>query len=241
MANCDPPLDSVSKVKKSLSAKRSCTAWPVSAITKNLAGKELVDVDSIKGFVVGFSDDGKYLDDLNVLAEILKKKVLVMAHCTPDYIVGVKYPDLETKYIDRYLLILKKVGGRLHIQHVSKKKSVELIRKAKKSGLKFTCETAPHYFAYTLSDLLVKVNPPLGDHEDIIAIKKGLADGTIDVIASDYAPKPRKTGIAGFSSLIPLSYGLVLFGVLTGKQLKEKLYINPLRIIGKEKYEPDLK
>jgi len=241
MANTDPPLDNISRIKKSLLAKRNCLALPVSAITKDLVGKQLVDVEAIKDYVVGFSDDGKYLSDLKLLAEILSKKVLVLVHCSPRYEIGVKNPELETKYIEKYLQILKKVGGRLHIQHVSKKGSVEAVRKAKKTGLKFSCETAPHYFTYTVGDLSAKINPPLGNYQDVIAIKRGLANGTIDVIASDYAPEPRVTGIAGFASFIPLSYGLVLSRVLSEKQLKEKLYYNPLRIIDKEKYEFNIK
>ncbi|MCX6810680.1 MAG: amidohydrolase family protein [Candidatus Berkelbacteria bacterium] len=232
MANSEPPLDNISAIKKSLAAKRNCTALPVSAITKNLEGKELVDVDAIKDFVIGFSDDGKYLSDLKLLAEILAKNVLVMAHCSPDYETSIKHPELETQYVNNYLKVLKKVGGRLHIQHVNKKSSVDLIRRAKKSGLKFSCETCPHYFTYTAADLSTKTNPPLGNRDDIIAIKKGLADGTIDVIASDHEPEPRVSGIAGFSSFIPLSYGLILSKVLSEKQLKEKLYLNPMRIIG---------
>lgn len=232
MANSDPPLDNIKTIKKSLTAKRHCTALPVSAMTKDLAGKEIVDVDAIKNLAVGFSDDGNYLSNLKILAKILAKDVLVMAHCCPSYQISKKNPRLETKYIENYLKVLKKVGGRLHIQHVSQASSVKLIRKARASGLSFTCETVPHYFTYTKSDLDVKVNPPLGETADIAEIKKGLADGTIDVIASDYAPLPRITGIAGFSSLIPLSYGLVLSKVLTEEQLKEKLSINPLKILG---------
>ncbi len=234
MANSKPPLDNIVAIKKTLAVKRNCLAFPVCAITKNLAGKKLVDVVSIKDYVVGFSDDGKYLSNLEILVEILSKNVLVLAHCSPPYGIGIKHPEMEAKYIDRYLKVLKKVGGRLHIQHISKKGSIELIRKAKRSGLKFTCETCPHYFSFSASELAVKVNPPLGNRQDVSAVRKGLADGTIDVIASDYAPEPRKTGIAGFSSLVPLSYGLVISKVLSEKQLKEKLFINPLKIIGRE-------
>ncbi|MDD5626412.1 MAG: hypothetical protein PHW01_00130 [Patescibacteria group bacterium] len=231
MANTDPPLDNLAAIKRSLKKKRYCEALPVSAITKNLSGKRLVAVDKIKSSVVGFSDDGNYLANLNLLTVILRKGVLVMAHCSPSYKVGLKRPYLETEFIKKYLMVLKKVGGRLHIQHVSKKGSVILIRRAKKQGLKITCETCPHYFTYTKDDLDVKVNPPLGLKEDIEAVKKGLADGTIDVIASDYAPLPRKTGIANFSSFLPLSYGLVLEGALSEAQLKEKLFLNPKKII----------
>lgn len=231
MANSEPPLDNISRIKKSSRVKRSIPALPISAITKNLEGKKLVDIDLIKDYVVGFSDDGKYLADLNLLAEILKKGVLVLAHCCPDYQSAVKNPHLETIYIEKYLKVLEKVDGKLHFQHVSKKASVEVIRRAKKRGLKFTCETCPHYFTFTADELEVKVNPPLGEKDDVLAVRRGLADGTIDVIASDFAPKPRITGIAGFRSFIPLSYGLVLSKVLSEKQFKEKLYINPLKII----------
>ncbi|MBU2539760.1 amidohydrolase family protein [Patescibacteria group bacterium] len=231
MANCEPPLDNVDRIKQSLREKRYCQAIPVSAITKDLAGKELVDVAGIKPYVVGFSDDGKYLKDLGLLKEILAMEVLVLAHCSSTYEKGLVGSMLETKFIERYLPILEKTKGKLHIQHISKKESVELIRNAKRSGLNLTCETCPHYFIYTEDDLAVKVNPPLATKQDIIAIKKGLADGTIDVIASDYAPPPRKTGIAGFRSFIPLAYSMVLEGTLSIKQLKEKLFINPKKII----------
>jgi dihydroorotase len=226
MANCNPPLDNLERVKKSLKEKRYCKAIPVGAITKNLEGKELVDVDKIKPYVVGFSDDGRCVSNLKLISEILKKGVLVLVHCEP-----------EVKMIDNYLNLLDKIGGKLHIQHLSKKKSVELIREAKKSGVKVTCETCPHYFTFTKNDLNIKVNPPLREKEDILAIKEGLSDGTIDVIASDYAPLPRKTGIAGFRSFLPLSYGLVLEGVLSEKQLKEKIYLNPKKIIENSGYK----
>lgn len=231
MANCNPPLDRLERIKKSLRKKRYCQAIPVAAITKGLKGKELIDTDKIKPYVVGFSDDGKYLENLNLLKEILKKNVLVLAHCSPSYRIGIRKPYLETKFVERYLNVLAKTGGKLHIQHVSKKETVELIRKAKRQGINITCETCPHYFTYTKDDLDTKVNPPLGSKEDILGIKGGLSDGTIDVIASDYAPLPRKTGIAGFKSFVPLSYGLVLEGILSKRQLKEKLFINPQKII----------
>lgn len=241
MANSQPPLDSLVRVKKSLKAKRYCQALPVSAITKNLAGQELVDVEKIRPWVKGFSDDGKYLADLEILATILKKGVLVMAHCSPAYEVSVKRPAMETEFIKKYLQVLRETGGKLHIQHVSQKTSVDLIRKAKKGGLKFTCETCPHYFTYTAADLDVKVNPPLATSQDVLAIKQGLADATIDAIASDYAPEPRITGIAGFRSFLPLSYGLVLQGTLSESQLKEKLFLNPKKIIESGGYKLKLK
>lgn len=222
MANCQPPLDTLERIKKSLRAKRYLKALPVSAITKNLEGKKIVDVEKIKDYVVGFSDDGKCLKNLKLLAEFLSQDVLVLAHLEP-----------EVEMLKKYLKVLAEVGGKLHFQHISKKESVRILRKAKKSGLKFTAETCPHYFIYSQDLEDHKVNPPLGDEKDIKEIKKGLADGTIDCIASDYAPLPRKTGFAGFSNFVAQCYGLVLDSTLTEKQFKEKLFLNPLKIIKK--------
>ncbi|OIO47150.1 MAG: hypothetical protein COS76_00650 [Candidatus Portnoybacteria bacterium CG06_land_8_20_14_3_00_39_12] len=232
MANCQPPLDNLNIIKKSLAIKRHCRAFPVSAITKDLADQVLVDIDQIRPYVVGFSDDGKYLEDLDLLEVVLEKDVLILAHCSPDYEISVKNPERETENIEKYLRVFSKIKkGRLHFQHISQGASVALIRKAKKQGLKITCETCPHYFTFTKYDLDVKVNPPLATEKDVSAIRQGLADDTVDVIASDYAPEPRLTGIAGFRSFLPLCYGLVLDGTLSAKQLKEKLYINPRKII----------
>lgn len=220
MANTKPVMDTKEKIIKSLKKPRACIALPVSAITYGIKGKKLVDVDGIKEYEVAFSDDGKCLKNLKIMEEILQKDVLILAHCEP-----------ETKYIEKYSSLLAKVGGKLHIMHVSKKESVELIREVKKDGLKITCETCPHYFTYTRRDLETKVNPPLGERKDLEAVRQGLADDTIDVISSDHAPKPRKTGIAGFRSLIPLSYGLVMQGALTEDQMWDKISSNPKKII----------
>ncbi len=240
MANCDPPLDSVERIERSLKEKRCCQAIPVSAITKGREGKELVDVERIKPLVAGFSDDGEYLADLELLEQILRKDVLVLAHCSPPYEEGVVSPSLETKSVAEYLPVLRKTGGKLHIQHVSQKGTVELIRSAKKGGLKITCETCPHYFTYTKEELDTKVNPPLAVKEDLLAVKEGLRDGTIDAIVTDYAPLPRKTGIAGFRAFLPLCRGLVQEGVLTEEQLEEKLFFNPKKIIESGGYKLNL-
>ena len=143
-----------------------------------------------------------------------------------------RHPERETEFIERYVKVLKKTKrGKLHIQHISKKASVNLIRKAKRAGLNITCETCPHYFTYTKYELETRVNPPLAEKEDLIAVREGLADGTIDIIVSDYAPLPRKTGIAGFRAFLPLCFGLVLRGILTKNQLKDKIYLNPKKMI----------
>lgn len=228
MANTNPCLDNIAEIKKSLKKKRYIKALPVSAITIGRKGKELVDIDSMKPFVAGFSDDGDCLKDLNLFKEALKKNVLLMVHSEP-----------ETETVEKYLKNLTKIEpqglecGQLHLQHISKASTINIIRKYKKTGLKFTVETCPHYFTYTYEVEDHLVNPPLGSIEDVKALKEALKDGTIDCISSDYAPipRPRGTGFASFTSFIPLCYGLILEKVLTPKQLKSKIHDNPLKII----------
>lgn len=224
MANTEPPLDNLEIIRRSLKLPRyrEVGAIPVSAITKELKGKEVVDIDAIKPYVAGFSNDGNCLEDLSILEYVLKKGILVLAHLEP-----------ETEMLKKYLDVYGKVGGNLHFQHISKKESVDLIRSAKKDGLKVTCETCPHYFYFTFRDADLVMNPPLGDAEDLNSIIQGLRDDTIDVIASDHAPHddPLKNGLRGIRILIPLSSGLVFKNFLTEDQLKEKLYLNPKKII----------
>jgi len=226
MANSTPRLDSLEKIRSLLpliEENKHCQTLFVSAITKELEGKKLVEVEKIRPYVVGFSDDGHCLTDLGLLKEILEMGVLVLLHSEPEEKYVLKYCDLRTKV----------KNGRLHIQHVSKKDSVKTIRLAKKAGVIVTCETCLHYAYITKTELATPVNPPLATVKDVEAVREGLADGTIDCLVSDYAPlpQPRKTGIAGFRWFIPLAYGLVLQGVLTEEQLKEKIYLNPKRII----------
>ncbi|MDP3026473.1 MAG: hypothetical protein Q8N63_02105, partial [Nanoarchaeota archaeon] len=174
MANSNPPLDNLEIIKSSLNEPRYCKAYPVSAITKNLEGKKLVDVEKIKNYVVGFSDDGNYLKDLKILEDILSMDVLVLAHCSPSYEIGVEAPDMETRYIEKYLPVLGKTKGRLHVQHLSKKGSIELVKAVKKQGMNITCEACPHHFTYSRDELDIKVNPPLATRKDVIAIQEGL-------------------------------------------------------------------
>jgi len=146
----------------------------------------------------------------------------------------------------RDVMLAEYTGAPIHIAHVSTKDSVRIIRDAKARGVKVTCETAPHYF--TLTDDAVrgyntnaKMNPPLREAEDVAAIKAGLKDGTIDCIATDHAPhhldekdvefNEAMNGIIGLETSLPLSLALVEEGVLSLKQLIEKMSCNPAKII----------
>ena len=152
--------------------------------------------------------------------------------------------------VAREILLAEMIKTRVHIAHVSTKGAVELIRQAKKRGVAVTAETCPHYFAAT--DALVegygtatKVNPPLRTEEDRQAIIAGLADGTIDAIATDHAPHHADdkdveynlaaSGISGFETAFGLAATfLVKKGKLTLEELIEKMAVNPARILGIE-------
>lgn len=147
----------------------------------------------------------------------------------------------------RDVMLAEYTGSPIHIAHVSTKDSVRIIREAKARGVKVTCETAPHYF--TLTDDAVrgyntnaKMNPPLREAGDVAAVKDGLKDGTIDCIATDHAPhhldekdvefNEALNGITGLETSLPLSLALVDEGVLSLKQLVEKMSCNPSKILG---------
>jgi dihydroorotase len=152
----------------------------------------------------------------------------------------------EEIMVARDIILSKLTGGKLHIAHASTRGSVALIRRAKAEGIPVTAETCPHYFSITEDaakgyDTNAKVNPPLRSQDDIEAIKEGLRDGTIDVIATDHAPHHRDeklqefdkapSGISGIETALSLSLRLVEERVLTMSQLIEKMALNPSRIL----------
>jgi dihydroorotase len=149
--------------------------------------------------------------------------------------------------VARDIILSELTGGRLHIAHVSTEGSVKVIRQAKERGVKVTAETCPHYFTITEDAVKgyntnAKVNPPLRTQRDVDAIKEGLRDGTIDVIATDHAPHHRDeklqefdkapSGISGFETALSLCLRLVHEGVLTMSQLVEKMTFAPVKILG---------
>lgn len=223
MANTSSILDEKEKI---LSYSKSCSSRGikvnlVSSITKGLNGEELVDIQLIKPYVAGFSDDGKCLKNISLLQKVLESNAKIFAHLEP-----------EVEYLDKYLFTIQKVGrGHIHFQHLSKAGSIKLIKKAKQSGLNISSEVCWHHLYLNNKEEGLSVNPPIGDESDRQALLEGLADGTIDCIVSDYAPLPRRTGFAAPRMYLPLAMGLIENKILTGKQLKEKIGINPRRIL----------
>jgi dihydroorotase len=221
--------------------------------------------------IAGVSEDGKSLmnEDLMRKALLLAKRLglLVMDHAEDSALIGGCINEgkvseelgvrglparAEANIVARDIRLAAETGARIHIQHVSAAESVRLIRAAKKAGVPVTAETAPHYFALT-EDLLLKLpperrasakmNPPLRTEADRQEIIKGLADGTIDAIATDHAPHEAEAkalpleqapfGIPGLETAFAVSYTkLVREGPLTLPQLIEKLSAAPARLIG---------
>ncbi len=244
-----------------------CKVYPIGAITKGQKGTELAEMALMyEAGAVAFSDDGRPVMNSLVMRRALEySKVLdvpIISHAEDLTLSeggvmneGIISSSLGLRGIPRVaedimvardIALAKITGGRLHIAHVSTSGSVELIRRAKQEGVKVTAETCPHYFTLTEDAVLgyntnAKVNPPLRTSEDILAIKEGLRDGTIDVIATDHAPHHRDEkmldfdnapfGISGFETALSLSLELVREDVLTLNDLVTKLSLNPSNIM----------
>ncbi|MBE7087595.1 MAG: dihydroorotase [Clostridiales bacterium] len=215
MPNLNPVPDCLESLKLQLdSIERDgiIHVFPYGTITVGEKGKELSDMESLAPYVCGFSDDGRGVQDDEVMkSAMLKAKSLgkmIVAHCEVNSLLNGGYIHLgnyaksnghrgicsESEYmqIARDLELVKETGCKYHVCHISTKESVELIRQAKAQGLDVSCETAPHYLTLCDDDLIedgrFKMNPPLRAKEDMLALIEGIKDGTIDMIATDHAP-----------------------------------------------------
>ena len=215
MPNLSPVPDARETLSPQLEAiaRDACVrVIPYGAITKGEAGAELSDMEDIAGDVCAFSDDGRGVQDEDMMrAAMLKAKALgkmIVAHCEVNellhggYIHDGEYArthghrgicsESEWRMIERDIRLAKETGCPYHVCHISTKESVALIREAKAQGVDITCETAPHYLVFTDADLCEdgkwKMNPPLRAYEDRDALIEGILDGTIDMIATDHAP-----------------------------------------------------
>lgn len=246
----------------------SAGVFPVGALTKGQKGEELAELTLMhEAGCVSFSDDGRPVTDSLMMRRALEySRVLdvpLISHCEDlslsdggsmnegflSVSLGLKGIPVQAEEImvARDIALAELTGGRLHIAHVSAAESVSLIRAAKKRGIAdITAETCPHYFSITEEAVLnyntnAKVNPPLRLMKDIEAVKEGLADGTIDVIATDHAPHHSDeklmefdrapSGISGLETAAGLSLKLVEQKVLSMKQLVEKMALNPSAIL----------
>ena len=215
MPNLNPVPDSMETLQPELDAIQKdavIRVLPYGAITKGEQGGELADLDAMAPCVVAFSDDGKGVQDRDMMRRAMMEAKrlgkLIVAHCEDNSLLRGGYihdgayakahghrgicSESEWRPIQRDLELVRETGCGYHVCHISTKESVDLIRKAKAEGLNVTCETGPHYLLLDDSclqeDGRFKMNPPLRDKRDREALLEGLADGTIDMIATDHAP-----------------------------------------------------
>jgi len=249
MANTQPVNDNFETLKYIQNKAKNYNILPICATTKNLEGLELTNIKELKqNGAIAFSNDGKPVDNQNVLKEALKTNELIISHAEILNLNG--NAESEYKAVERELNTLKKTCGKYHFAHISTKESIDLIRKAKEQGLNVTCETAPHYFVLIKNEEnyfnpIFKVNPPLRTEEDRLAIIEGLKDGTIDAIATDHAPHTflekaqsytkAPMGIAGFETSLALAL-TYLKGYMDIKTILNKFTCNPAKILNIPKF-----
>lgn len=215
MPNLSPVPDSAEHLQVQLDAIERGAAikvLPYGAITVGEKGEKLADMEAISDKVCAFSDDGKGVQNDEMMREAMTaaKRLgkIIAAHCEDNsllfggYIHDGEYARMhghrgissasEYKQIERDLRLAEETGCAYHVCHISTKESVELIRQAKAHGVNVTCETAPHYLVLCDEDMQedgrFKMNPPLRSREDKKALIEGIKDGTIDMIATDHAP-----------------------------------------------------
>lgn len=215
MANLKPVPDSIENLSLQLAAIQKSAAigvHPYASITVGEMGETLSDMAGLAPFVAGFSDDGRGVqnDEMMRAAMVCAKELgkIIVAHCEVNDLLRGGYihdgdyakahghrgicSESEWRQIERDIELVKQTGCKYHVCHVSAKESVALIRKAKAEGVDITCETAPHYLILNDSmlqeDGRFKMNPPIRSEQDRLALVEGILDGTVDMIATDHAP-----------------------------------------------------
>lgn len=274
MPNTTPVIDNAMIVEAIINeAKRVglVNVYPVGAITRGQMGKELTDMAELKAAgCKALSDDGKCVENSQVMRLALEYskmiELLLIQHCQDhtltaggvmnegyhSMILGLKGdPGIaETVIVARDIELAHYLKTRVHLAHMSLKRSVELIRFAKSQGIQVTAEACPHHFTLTDEavkgfDTSTKVNPPLRSPEDVAAIREGLKDGTIDCIVTDHAPHTKEDKETGFDNApfgmigLETSVGLTMTElvhkkVLTLEQMADRMSAAPARVGGLE-------
>ncbi len=270
MPNTSPVNDTRSVteyIKRKATSSKIVNVYPIASISVGSEGHSLTEFMDLKDAgAVAFSDDGKPVTNSALMRRALEYAssigMPIISHCEDSYLsqggsmnegfvsteLGLQgIPNItEDTIVARDIIIADYTGALLHIAHVSTAGAVRLIRDAKARGVRVTAETAPHYFTLTDEalrefDTCAKVNPPLRTIEDVMAVREGLKDGTIDAIASDHAPHASTDkevefeyasfGITGLETSLALSLRLVDDGILTPGQLILRMSTNPAAIL----------
>ncbi len=243
--------------------------YPVGAVTKGSEGSELSEIgEMIKAGAVALSDDGRPVQNNQIMRRALEYArifdIPILDHCEDLNLaargsmnesavsteLGLRGINgaAEEMQVARDVIAARLTGGRVHICHLSTRESLDWVRMGKKQGVRITCEVTPHHF--TLTDEAVrsydtnfKVNPPLRSRSDVEALLEGIADGTVDCIATDHAPhtsldkdvtfEEAAFGVVGMETAVPLIWEfLVLKGIIDESRAVELLSVNPGRILG---------
>jgi len=271
MPNTEPPIDSQADaefVKMQAKKAGNANVFPIGTISKNREGKELAEIGGlIEGGAVAFTDDGSPVMNSELMRRALEYTKMfdraILSHSEDLELTreGVMHEGFvstqlglrgmpaaaEEIMVYREIALAEITGGRMHILHVSTAGSVDLIRQAKKRGVRITGEACPHHFTLTDErlrsfDSNFKMAPPLRTQHDVEAILEGLIDGTLDVLASDHAPhaiekKEREldhapNGIIGLETFLPICIqALIETKRLNWPQVIEKMTVNPAKVL----------
>ncbi len=270
MPNLNPVPDSLPHLREeqdAISRTAKTGVYPYAALTVGERGEELSAIEELAPHVIGFSDDGRGVQSEALMREaMLRVKAcgkVIAAHCEVNDLLRGGYihdgayarthghkgicSESEWKMVERDVALAEETGVSYHVCHVSTKESVEIIRRAKARGVDVTCETAPHYLLLTEDDLeedgRFKMNPPIRTAEDRAALVEGLADGTVDMVATDHAPHSDEEksrglagslmGVIGLEFAFPVLYtGLVATGRISLHRLVEAMSAAPLARFG---------
>lgn len=270
MPNLSPVPDTVENIsaeREIISRDAVIGVHPYASITYGERGNAVVDMASLAPYCAAFSDDGRGIQDEGVMREAMLRArecgKLIAAHCEDNSLLNGGYihdgryarehghkgisSESEWRQIERDLRLADETGCGYHVCHISCAESVSLIRDAKKSGVDVTCETAPHYLV--LDDSMLrdegrfKMNPPLRDKSDRLALIEGICDGTVDMIATDHAPHSAEEksrglsgslmGIVGLETAFPVLYTALVRGCIIGiGRLIELMSVNPRERFG---------
>lgn len=272
MPNTDPVTDNQATVgyliREAIRAGYA-RVYPVGAVTRNIAGENLAEMgEMVEAGAVAFTDDGHCVGDAELMRKALSYSRVfdmpIINHCEDPALVGAGVmnaglmatrlglpgipSESEEIIVYRDCSLARLTHARLHLAHISSRRSVEILRDFKAEGVRVSAEVAPHHFSLTEEDVEgyntnAKMAPPLRTTEDMAALKKGLADGTIDCIASDHAPHhydekesafaDAPNGIIGLETSFPIAYTeLVEGGVLDLPTLIVKMSVAPAAILG---------
>lgn len=268
MPNLEPAPDSLENLRREtaiIERDAVVKVLPYATITRRRAGREIVDFAALKPYVAAFSDDGSGVQDDDMMLAAMRAAAandcIIAAHCEVNSLLHGGYihdgayaaahghkgisSESEWRQIERDIKLAEQTGCRYHVCHISTKESVALIRDAKRSGVRITCETGPHYLTMCDADLReegrFKMNPPIRSAADRNALIEGVQDGTIDVIATDHAPhtaEEKSRGLAGSAmgvvgletSFAVIYTKLVMAGIISPERMIELMAEAPRRI-----------